>query len=264
MDAGAGHPVRPEEPLIGNTIATRSTPPTGFVRTEAAPGSFGAYLRDLPLKPEGAAVHLYEGSLKARQDVHAAVIDLSVGGRDLQQCADAILRLRAEHLYAAGRQDAIAFDLTNGFRAEWARWRTGERIRVSGETCAWTRTGTADRSHDELLRYLSFVFTYAGSLSLQRELDRSTPKDLAASDLRIGDVFIQGGSPGHAMLVVDVAVHPDGRKAFLLAQSYMPAQEIHVVKDLRHPELGAWYILEGDDRLYTPEWTFGWGDRRRW
>lgn len=192
------------------------------------------------------------------------MIDLSVGGRDLQQCADAILRLRAEHLYAAGRQDAIAFDLTNGFRAEWARWRTGERIRVSGDTCAWTRTGTADRSHDELLRYLSFVFTYAGSLSLQRELDRSTPKDLAASDLRIGDVFIQGGSPGHAMLVVDVAVHPDGRKAFLLAQSYMPAQEIHVVKDLRHPELGAWYILEGDDRLYTPEWTFGWGDRRRW
>lgn len=264
LDTGPEHPARPAASSNGHTIATRFAPPAGFTRVAAAQGSFGAYLRGLPVKPEGALVHLFDGSLKPRQDVHAAVVDLSVGDKDLQQCADAIMRLRAEHSYAAGRQDDIAFDLTNGFRAEWARWRTGERIRVSGNTCTWARTGKADSSHDELLRYLTFVSTYAGSLSLQRELDRSTPKDLAASDLRIGDVFIQGGSPGHAMLVVDVAVHPDGRKAFLLAQSYMPAQEIHVVKDLQHPELGAWYVLEGDDRLYTPEWTFGWGDRRTW
>ena len=83
-------------------------------------------------------------------------------------------------------------------------------------------------------------------------------------DLRIGDVFIQGGSPGHAMIVVDAARSADGRTAMLLAQSYMPAQEVHVVRNLRHPELGAWFILEGDDRLYTPEWTFDWRDRLHW
>ncbi|MEO8068463.1 MAG: DUF4846 domain-containing protein [Flavobacteriales bacterium] len=246
------------------TIGVRSRPPVGFSRTVLPAGSFAHYLRNLPLKPSGAPVHLYNGELKRNQRAHAAVVDLSVGRRDLQQCADALIRLRAEHLYASGRQDDIAFDFTSGFRAEWKRWRKGERIRVSGNACTWTHSEKPDASHDELLRYLDTVFTYAGSLSLQRELDRHTPADMSAGNLRGGDVFIQGGSPGHAMIVVDVAAHQDGRTAFLLAQSYMPAQEIHLVRNLRHPELGAWFILEGDDRLYTPEWTFAWSDRRQW
>jgi hypothetical protein len=40
-------------------------------------------------------VLLYNGAPKFRQDVHAAVIDIDVGTRDLQQCADATMRLRA-------------------------------------------------------------------------------------------------------------------------------------------------------------------------
>lgn len=249
---------------VGNTVAQRFTPPAGFDRVGAISGSFAAYLRDIRLKPTGEPVHLYNGELKRTQNVHAAVVDLSVGKRDLQQCADAVMRLHAEHLYSSGSQDEIAFDFTNGFKAEWKRWRQGERIRVSGNTCTWTSGEKPDASHDQLLRYLETVFTYAGSLSLQHELDRSTPVDLSATDLRAGDVFIRGGSPGHAMIVMDVARHRNGHTAFLLAQSYMPAQEIHLVKNVRHPEMGAWFIRDGDDRLYTPEWTFDWGDRRRW
>lgn len=240
------------------TIALRFDAPTGFERTIEDPTSFPAYLRELPLKPFTATVRLYTGRSKSNQGVHAAVIDISVGERDLQQCADAVMRLRAEYLYAAGRQDEIAFNFTSGFRAEWRRWRKGERIKVEGNACRWVPGRTADGSHAELLRFLDMVFTYAGTLSLQREL-RPAP-----ADLRIGDVFIQGGSPGHAVIVVDAAQHADGRTAFLIAQSYMPAQDIHVLKNAEHPELGAWYILNGDDRLYTPEWTFDWGDRRRW
>lgn len=247
-----------------NTIATRFTTPTGFTRLLVKEGSFAAYLRHLPLRPAGSAVHLHNGQPKGRQDVQAAVLDLSVGTRDLQQCADAVMRLRAEHLYRCGRQDAIAFSFTNGFRAEWKRWRRGERIRVDGNRCSWTTGATADSSHDQLLRFLEKVFTYAGSLSLERDLRISAPPPGGPDDLQIGDVFIQGGSPGHAMIVVDAARSADGRTALLLAQSYMPAQEVHVVRNLRHPELGAWFILEGDDRLYTPEWTFDWRDRLHW
>lgn len=248
----------------GSTIATRFEPPAGFGRITAQEGSYAAYLRHLPLRPAGSAVHLYTGEPKSRQDVHAAVVGLSVGGRDLQQCADAVMRLRAEHLYRCGRQDDIAFSFTNGFRAEWKRWRKGERIRVDGNRCSWTTGAPADSSHDQLLRFLEKVFTYAGSLSLERDLRLSAPPPSGPYDLQIGDVFIQGGSPGHAMIVVDAARSADGRTALLLAQSYMPAQEVHVVRNLRHPELGAWYILEGDDRLYTPEWTFDQGDRLHW
>jgi hypothetical protein len=42
----------------------------------------------------------------------------------------------------------------------------------------------------------------------------------------VGDVFIRGGSPGHAMLVVDMGEDAAGRKIYLVAQSYMPSQLI--------------------------------------
>jgi hypothetical protein len=245
------------------TVRERFPVPQGFERVTSDSSSFSSWLQRARLKPEGSAVRLYNGALKARQDVHAAVLDLSVGHRDLQQCADAVMRLRAEYLYASGRQDAIAFHFTNGFLAEWKRWRDGERIDVTGNTCRWRRLAEPDASHAELLRFLEIVFTYAGTLSLAEELAAQTPADLPAEDLRPGDVFIQGGSPGHAVIVMDVAHGTDGRTAFLLAQSYMPAQEVHVLNDLAEPSLGAWFILGGGDRLRTPEWTFDWSDRRR-
>lgn len=225
-----------------------------------AEATFGAHLRQLRLKPAGAPVHLYDGTLKHRQDVHAAVVDLSVGKRDLQQCADAVMRLRAEHLFAQGRYSEIAFHFTSGFLAEFTRWANGDRIKVSGNTCHWKlkegRTGT---THENLLSFLQQVFTYAGTLSLSKELG-----DAHDLPLEPGDVFIHGGSPGHAMIVVDVARAADGRTYFLLAQSYMPAQEIHVVRNLEQPELGAWFELNGGDALITPEWTFRWSERKRW
>ena len=244
-------------PAPGRDLEERFPPPPGFQRTPTAPGSFAHFLRHHALRPEGTPVLLHTGQPKARQDAHAAVLDLSVGSRDLQQCADAIIRLRAEHLFAAGMEDVIAFDLTNGFRVPWARWRLGERVRVQGDRCSWATGGSADASHHQLLRYLEFVFIYAGTLSLQRELQPAAHLPLAA-----GDVFIQGGSPGHAVLVLDVAHHPDGRTAFLLGQSYMPAQDFHVLRAPQRP--GAWYMLDAGPQLRTPEWTFSWADRMRW
>ena len=240
------------------TIASRFEPPDGFQRVEAADGSFGNWLRTLPLQPEGWPVHLYNGNLKARQDVHAAVIEMSVGTRDLQQCADAVMRLRAEYLFATGQQDAIAFHFTSGFLAEWKRWRQGERIDVDGNNCRWLRRAEPDGSHEEFMRFLTIVFTYAGTLSLEQELTPIPP-----DDLRIGDVFIDGGSPGHAVIVVDAARDASGRTAFLVAQSYMPAQEIHVLKDPDDARLSPWFIVEQGQVLHTPEWTFDWGDLSR-
>src|SRR5262249_35643398 len=88
-------------------LAARFAPPSGASRVALAPDSFGAFLRALPLLPVGTKVHLYDGSLKARQDVHAAVVDLDVPPRDLQQCADAIMRLWAEYRYARGLPVAV-------------------------------------------------------------------------------------------------------------------------------------------------------------
>ncbi len=42
----------------------------------------------------------------------------------------------------------------------------------------------------------------------------------------------------------------------MIAQSYMPAQDIHVLKNLNNPEISPWYDSNFGDKLYTPEWTF--------
>jgi len=87
----------------GTSIKTRFNPPEGFSRIQTNTTSFANYLQNFPLKPHDAQVHLYNGELKYRQDVHSAVLDIDVGKRDLQQCADATMRLRAEYLYQQKR-----------------------------------------------------------------------------------------------------------------------------------------------------------------
>lgn len=245
----------------GETIATRFLPPDGYERVPSATGSFAHYLQHLPLKPDGSSVHLYNGRRKDYQRSNAAVVDLDVGDRDLQQCADAVMRLRAEYLYGQERYDAIQFHFTNGFLAKYERWAAGERIRVDGDHVRWAQGGSPGYGYESFRRYLTMVFAYAGTLSLEKELG---PIEL--EQLEIGDVFIRGGSPGHAVIVVDLAVHPEtGKKAFLLAQSFMPAQDIHVLTNLNDRGLSPWYELEAvGEYLDTPEWRFERDQLRRW
>jgi hypothetical protein len=241
-----------------DTIEERIAPPAGFRRVPEAAGSFGAWLRKLPLKPGRPPVRLFDGRLKTNQSAHWAVLDIDVGRGDLQQCADAVMRLRAEYLRAAGAEGAIGFHFTNGEPARWSAWRDGFRPRVRGNRVAWAKSAARDGSYASFRRYLDVVFTYAGSASLERELERvRDPRRIQA-----GDVFIQGGHPGHAVLVADVAEDAAGRRAVLLVQSYMPAQNIHI---LRHPGAreNPWYVITGNDRLLTPEWEFPPGALRR-
>jgi hypothetical protein len=64
------------------------------------------------------------------------------------------------------------------------------------------------------------------------------------------------------VLVVDVAEDSKGRRAVLLAQSYMPAQDIHVLRNPSTPD-NPWYVIESDGPLTTPEWDFPAGALRR-
>ncbi|MFN3623144.1 MAG: DUF4846 domain-containing protein [Hyphomicrobium sp.] len=224
----------------GGTLEERIPPPPGFSRVPVVDGSWAAWLRGLPMKPAGVPVLTFTGAQKWRQDVHAAVIDIDVGKRDLQQCADAIMRLRGEWLYAAGRRGDIAFNDTDG-----------KRLRFSSRR---------DSSYASFRKFMDYVFAYAGTYSLEREL-----KPVAPSDIAVGDVFIKGGFPGHAVLVADMAENAaTGEKRFLLVQSYMPAQEMHVLKNPRTDDGSPWYPASFAGELVTPEWTFPSGSLRRW
>lgn len=241
----------------GTVISTRFNPPEGFERVSAEAGSYQEWLRSLPLKPEGSPVLLYDGREKSAQ-VHEAVIAMDIGKRDLQQCADAAIRLRGEYLYHSGKKDEIAFNFTNGFRADYASWKKGKRIKVNGNVVSWTAGGAPSEDYETFRGYLDMVFAYAGTQSLSKELETVSLESLEA-----GDVFIQGGSPGHCVIVVDVAQNAAGEKRFILAQSYMPAQEIHILKNPEKSQDSPWYAPNSSERLKTPQWTFEWTELKR-
>lgn len=218
--------------------------PSGYHRLEAAPHSFAAWLRAIPLKKD-RTVYLYDGTPKRYQGGRFAVLDISVGHTDLQQCADAVMRLRAEYCYSRHAFAGIDFYTEQGVRLnfpEWARHRPDSSSRASFNA------------------YLTKVFTYCSTRTLEKQL---APEKI---DLVIpGDVLIKGGSPGHAMTVVDVAEDAHGHRIYLLAQSYMPAQDIHIVKNPENAGLSPWFAADPTiSPIETPEWTFTTNQLRGW
>ncbi len=242
----------------GNTIASRFLLPAGYRRVDAEPGSFAQYLQQLTLKPDGSRVQYFNGAVKAN-NVHAAVLDVSVGDKDLQQCADALMRLRAEYFYSKKAFDSIEFNLTNGFAVPFSKWADGYRVTVRGNECSWQQSSANDRGRASFQKYLEFIYSYAGTLSLAKSL-----REKPISEINIGDVFIRGGSPGHAIIVADMALNEKGDKIFLLAQSYMPAQDIHILNNFENTATSPWYSLPDADVLQTPEWTFSVDELKSW
>jgi hypothetical protein len=211
--------------------------PTGFIRKNYSDSSFAHWLREVPIKKD-TRVFLYNGTLKRNQSAQFAVLDVPVGNKDLQQCADAVMRLRAEYLYSLRRYTAISFADNSGRR--------------------YTCPAGVDRPGFE--KYLEKVFSYCGTISLQQQL-----KPVALGTIQPGDVLIKGGSPGHAVIVIDVAENAAGNKIYLLAQSYMPAQDVHLLKNPSNDGLSPWYEVDaGNQQIITPEWPFTTGQLRRW
>ena len=252
--AGVVYPWQIRPGLAVQALAARFPAPAGCRRVAVAAGSWGAWLRGLPLKPAGTKARLYNGQLKGRQEVVAAVVDIDVPPQDLLQCADAVIRLRAEYVFSHD-PNQVHFHLTTGYDFWFSDFVAGRTFRVVNEEVLPATRPAEATTHAALARYLVPTFGYAGTLSLSREL---APRPF--SQVQPGDVLIHGGAPGHAVLVVDVAENPITHQLYLLlAQSYMPAQNIHVLRNVDEPRLGAWFALPGpaETEFDTPEWTFG-------
>ena len=210
--------------------------PAGYRRITGEPGSFAEWLRNLQLKKD-KRVYKFDGRLKYNQTAQFAIVNMTVGNKDLQQCADAVMRLRAEYFYFHNEFNKINFTDNNGksypFREPYNR--------------------------NAFQKYLELVFSMCGTASLAKQL--TTHVEL--KDMIPGDVLIRGGFPGHAEIVMDVAVNDAGKKIFLLAQSYMPAQDFHV---LRNPlsTFSPWYEVGDDLQIQTPEYTFSKYELKRW
>jgi hypothetical protein len=233
-------------------LVKRIEAPESASRIKFSRGSYSDWLRHYPLLPGKPEILLFNGEKKYRQDVHAAVLDLPLPKMDLQQCADAVMRMRAEYFFQKEAWDSISFNYTSGDRVGYQDWYSGRRPKVNGNAVNWTSQSAEAPSRKNFEAYLQNIFTYAGSHSLQGELEK-VPDGIQPKP---GDVLIQGGFPGHAVLIMDVAMDMDGSIYLLLAQSYMPAQQMHILKNLQSPGMSPWFEYQPDMELKTPEWVF--------
>jgi len=228
--------------------------PPNYKRIDLDDASFEAFLRRFPIRSNDNIVHLYNGAPYYNQSTHYAILDVSVGNKDLQQCADAVMRLRAEYLYQLKNYGKIKFNFTNGEPASFEKYAQGYRVSFPQNKTTWNKKADVDYGYNTFLKYMELVYSYAGTYSLNKEL---LPV-LDMNSILPGHVFIQTGTPyGHAVIVMDVAEHiTTGERIFLIAQSYMPAQDMHILVNPMNSVLSPWYTVLFNGDLITPEWTF--------
>ena len=251
------------------SLESRFKPPAGFTRVAAAPGSYAHWLRRLPLLPVGSPVKSYRGRvIVAPGDSRlAAVVDLDLSKRDRQQCADTIMRLRGEYLHARGKGDQARFRWSGGERFSYKQWRKGIRPVKEGDRWrGFANKARPCRGRPCMRRYLEFLFAWTGTMHLQQE-----PRVKDPARVRAGDFLIQGGSPGHTVVLLDLARDAHGEVRALIGQGFMPAQDLHVMRAATATASAdaaggsPWFKLDFKaDGVKTPFWRkFAWSDLRR-
>jgi hypothetical protein len=255
----ARYPFVPADASIRPLVEV-AAPPEGYRRVELEDGSFGAYLRGLPLRPADAEVRSYTGAtLRGADDGRVfAVAELDVSPLDVQQCADSVIRWHAEWLWSRGEKKKIGYHFLSGDFATYQDYASGRRPEVKGNKVSWAQSAAASDDRKTFRRYLDMVFNYASTISLAirtQKIDRA--------ELEPGDFIVLPGGPGHAILILDVATNAEGKRVALLGQGFMPAQDFHVLES-QEKGLSPWFSLEVE-AIDTPFWpeAFPWSSLRR-
>lgn len=236
----------------GNMVSSRIKVPEGYTRISSQPSTFSSYVTNYNLKPFGAEVINYDGKPYWYQAGHVGVLDIPVPSNGLQQCADALMRIRSEFLWDMGRKEDIGFKFTSGHYCSWSNYAQGYRPKVKGNTVTFSKTAIADNSKDNFYKFLNLIYTYAGTYSLAQELN--TIENL--EDVKIGDMLVYPGFPGHIMMIAAIAENPQGERLFLFFQGNTPAQSVHIIKNATNTTMNPWYSLDGKQSLTTPIYTF--------
>lgn len=234
------------------TLHETLRPPHGFKRIKLEEDGYAAWLRRLPVRTDRHSVLAYDGTTLDRPS--AAVIAMDVGKRDLMQGAGTIIRLHAEYLWSQGKVDKAAYHFTNGDLSSWEQWTVGARAGVKESFFSRNKGKPREDTHASYRRWLDIVFTSAGTLSLGRD-SSAVP---AGEPLKIGDFFLSPGSPGHAVIVLDLARHADGRTVALIGQGFTPAEEAHVLTTSTEGAAldKVWFLVPkaAGDLLRVPSW----------
>lgn len=244
-----------EKPNLVNkdslTIQTRVNAPNVYKRVVYSETSFEDYRRIYKLKPFRSKIINYDNTEYFWQGGHIVILEIPVPKNGLQQCADALLRISSEYLWDNNRKAEIGFNFTSGHYCSWIKYAEGYRPKINGNKVTFSKTASANHSKNNFYKYLNLIYMYSGTLSLYNELE-----SIDAKDLKIRDMLIKGGSPGHIVMIADEVVNDNGEKLYLLFQGNTPAQSVHLVKNLEDKSITPWYQLENDAVIPVSNYTF--------
>ncbi|MFN3201664.1 MAG: DUF4846 domain-containing protein [Bradymonadia bacterium] len=235
-------------------LESRFPAPSGYTRVKAE--GFGAWLRGLPIRMDRQTVLSHSGDALSRPA--AAIVALDVGAKNRQQCADTAYRLHAEYLWHSGLARKARYHFTSGDVSTYAAWLGGERFKIKGRGITRLSGRRRGHTHETFRQWLDHLFIYAGTRSVARDSVSVASYGAAQG----GDVFVQGGSPGHAVIILDIVTDAAGRRLALLGQGFMPAEDLHVLEAPWAVD-DVWFPLEG--AVQTPSWpsAFSLRDLRR-
>jgi hypothetical protein len=198
--------------------------------------SWQYFLQHLPT--EDKPILDFNGKAISNQAKHFAILTYDVGHSDLQQCADALIRIRSEYLFSQKKYSQIGFHFNSGYFYSWYDYLRGVRPQLKGSNLVLIHLATASEiSHVSLRKYLDLVYAYANTISLCREL-KST------DSLETGTIIIYPGNPGHCCMIVDEAIGDKSDTVFKIVEGYMPAQSIYILSNPYEPEWSPWYHLK--------------------
>ncbi|MEZ4858673.1 MAG: DUF4846 domain-containing protein [Flavobacteriaceae bacterium] len=236
----------------GGTISERILLPKNFKRITYPENTFSEYLQNYSLLSFDSEVINFDGNPYIYQAGHVGILDISVPTHGLMQCADVLIRLRAEYLWEQNKKEEIGFKFTSGHYCSWKKYAEGYRPKIRGNNVTFQKTSSADSSKENFYKYLDLIYMYAGTLSLYSEMNKIN----SIEDIEVGDMLIYPGSPGHVIMVVDKAVNAEGEILFIFAQGNTPSQSMHILKNLNDLSMSPWYQIELEKPLEIPTYTF--------
>lgn len=223
--------------------------PNSYKREETNADSWQNFLQILKLEPYNYPILKYDNTPIQDQSHHVGILTYDVGNQDLQQCADALIRLRAEYLFGQKRYQDIGFNFTSGDYFSWSKYAEGFRPVINGNHVKFVKNSSENSkdSYSEFRKYLDIIYMYAGTISLSAELKDSKSK----TEFDIGDLILTPGSPGHVVMVVD-KISNGNKKLYALIEGYTPAQSIHILSQNDNP----WFDIKPSAELSTPRYYF--------
>ena len=208
------------------TIGSIPLPDSACTRVIPGENSFGAWLINLSLMPAGSPVLDYRKRIyKSDEDTTiAAVVDMDISGRRLEQCMDILIRLYAQYLWDNDRSGELNLPLPGGYWLAWKDWKIGIRPVFKGIKVSYKKSAVRDDSFSQFEAYLRNIYAESHTQQFYHQYTPVQPENV-----QIGDFFVLKGSKSHAVMVVDLMITPAGAKYALIGHGDTPACQFHLL-----------------------------------